>query len=307
MRCDTHVHIVGPIGRYPQLPSRTYLAGVAPLDELRRRGAERGVSRFVIVQASFYGADSTLLLESLDILGPNGRGVAVIDPAATPKATLAEYARRGVRGLRLNLYSTAAGREVKRVDGLFAPLADIAGMMGWHVEVIASIDQLLAAADVLARSAVPVVIDHYGVYGRATPQSEAGRRLLELLGQPNVWVKLSAPYRVSDDALATRPDPAWLAAIVKAAPGRCVWGSDWPHTPHQSLHGDAARPLPYRPLSYTALVDDFLAALGNAELAQAIMTDNPARLYGFSAKGLDQGTTESRARPAPSPEGRGVG
>ena len=67
------------------------------------------------------------------------------------------------------------------MDGLFVPLADIAGTMGWHVEVIASIDLLLAAAEVLAHSAVPVVIDHYGVYGRATPQSEAGRRLLEIL------------------------------------------------------------------------------------------------------------------------------
>ena len=86
MRCDTHVHIVGPIGRYPQIPSRTYLAGVAPLDELRRHGAARGVRRFVIVQPSFYGTDNTLLLESLDILGPDGRGVAVIEEAA-PAAT----------------------------------------------------------------------------------------------------------------------------------------------------------------------------------------------------------------------------
>ena len=33
-RCGTHVHIVGPIERYPQVPTRTYQAGPAPLDEL---------------------------------------------------------------------------------------------------------------------------------------------------------------------------------------------------------------------------------------------------------------------------------
>ena len=60
-----------------------------------------------------------------------------------------------------------------------------------------------------------------------------------------------------------------------------MWGSDWPHTPLHSLQGGADTPVPYRPLSYTQLVDDFLAALGDAALAQAIMTDNPARLYGF--------------------------
>jgi predicted TIM-barrel fold metal-dependent hydrolase len=48
---------------------------------------------------------------------------------------------------------------------------------------------------------------------------------------PHVWIKLSAPYRVSANQLATRPDPAWLAALLAVAPDRCVWGSDWPHTP----------------------------------------------------------------------------
>jgi hypothetical protein len=42
MRCDSHVHIVGPPGRYPQVEARTYLAGVAALDTLRRAAAPRG-------------------------------------------------------------------------------------------------------------------------------------------------------------------------------------------------------------------------------------------------------------------------
>jgi hypothetical protein len=39
--------------------------------------------------------------------------------------------------------------------------------------------------------------------------------------------------------------------------------------------------LPYRPLSYGRLVDDFLAAVGVPALAEQILRDNPARLYGF--------------------------
>jgi predicted TIM-barrel fold metal-dependent hydrolase len=281
MRCDCHIHIVGPIGRHPQIPARTYQAAEAPLAALRAHGAARNVSRFVVVQASFYGVDNTLLLESLDALGDDGRGVAVIDPPALPEPTLADFARRGVRGLRLNLYSTAAGRELRQIDSVFAPMADIAAGMGWHVEVIAGIDVLVSAGDLFACSRVPVVIDHYGVYGQATPQSETGQRLLDLVRLPNVWVKLSAPYRVSDDPLCTRPDRDWLAAIVAAAPERCVWGSDWPHTPLHTQQGSATLQLPYRALSYAALVDDFLSALGDAGVARAIMIDNPARLYGF--------------------------
>ena len=105
MRCDSHVHLVGPIGQYPQLASRTYTADVATLKQLETVAAARAVRRFVIVQPSFCGADDTLLLDGLRLLGARGRGVAVIEPERTPVRTLASYAREGVRGLRLNLYS----------------------------------------------------------------------------------------------------------------------------------------------------------------------------------------------------------
>jgi hypothetical protein len=38
---------------------------------------------------------------------------------------------------------------------------------------------------------------------------------------------------------------------------------------------------PYRGLRYETLVDDFITATGSAELAERILSDNPARLYGF--------------------------
>src|SRR4249919_1814308 len=105
MRCDCHVHIVGPADRYPQVPERTYVAGEAPVETLKRLGATRGISRFVIVQPSFYGADNSATLDALDALGGQGRGVAVIDPKTTSPDTLDAYHQRGVRGLRINLYS----------------------------------------------------------------------------------------------------------------------------------------------------------------------------------------------------------
>ena len=61
MYCDSHVHIIGPIAQYPQVTTRTYLAPPASLDALARGAAVRDVTRFVIVQPSFYGPDNTLL------------------------------------------------------------------------------------------------------------------------------------------------------------------------------------------------------------------------------------------------------
>ena len=70
-----------PGRKYPQVPERAYLAGVASVETLQSLGATRGISRFVIVQPSFYGADNSATLDALDALEGNGRGVAVIDPA----------------------------------------------------------------------------------------------------------------------------------------------------------------------------------------------------------------------------------
>jgi len=282
-RCDSHVHIIGSLERYPQLPTRTYLAGLAPLEDLRSLAGRRGISRFVIVQPSFYGTDNALILESLDLLGEQGRGVVVIDPAAVSAEMLADYTASGVCGVRVNLYSMLGSQE-RRLDRAFATLLDTARGMDWHIEVIAPIAALVQHSDTLLRSHVPVVIDHYGVYGQALPGSGEGRRLLELLRYPHIWMKLSAPYRVSTNPMETHPNQAWLAAILAVAADRCVWGSDWPHTPPHEAQKGSEVPGRYRPLSYERLVDDFWTALPSSELAERIMSDNPARLYGFSGR-----------------------
>src|SRR6185312_13795410 len=93
MRCDSHVHIVGPADRYRQVPNRTFTADIASVDTLQRLGATRGIDRFVIVQPSFYGTDNSPTLDALDVLAGNGCGVAVIDPATISPEALADYAR----------------------------------------------------------------------------------------------------------------------------------------------------------------------------------------------------------------------
>jgi len=279
--CDSHVHIVGDSLRYPLVADRTYTPGVALLPDLERRAAPLGVTRFVIVQPSFYGSDNTLLLEGLDTLAGRGRGVAVVDPATASASHLRELAARGVQGLRINLYSTLSGSQDRALHRAFTAMTEVARRWDWHVEVVAPAAMLAEAADLLGRSPVPVVIDHYGLPQGAAPDSAAGRRLLELLGLPHVWMKLSAPYRVSDDALAVRPDPAWLAAILGACADRCVWGSDWPHTPPHGLQTGAGVPLPYRDLDYAAVLDGLCTMLPSADLTAQILRDNPARLYGF--------------------------
>lgn len=280
MRCDSHIHIVGPPERYPQVENRTYTADVATLEQLERAAAPRDVQRFVIVQPSFYGTDNSLLLEGLSALAGRGRGVAVIESRKVPARDLIAMRERGVRGLRINLYSPLAANA--SLQARFGALETTARDMEWHVEVIAPLKLIAQESALLAAAKVPVVLDHYGLYSGFAPNRGEGRALIELLGLPHVWMKLSAPYRSSYDALATHPDPLWLAEILKVAPARCVWGSDWPHTPPHEAQGDSEKVLPYRSLRYTDVFDDFCTAVGSAELCERILTDNAAKLYGFA-------------------------
>jgi predicted TIM-barrel fold metal-dependent hydrolase len=279
-RCDSHVHVVGPPD--DMIPSRTYTPQPAPLARLQAQAAPLGIGRFVIVQPSFYGADNSLLLDTLDALGSQGRGVAVIDPDAASPETLAAMHRRGVRGLRINLYSTLSAQHPRPLAEVFAATAAVATRMDWHIEVLAGIDLLARHADLLAAAAAPVVIDHFGLYAGNRPDGGAGRGLLILLRRRHVWMKLSAPYRVKADPLAIQPDPAWLAALLDAGADRCVWGSDWPHTPPHEAQTGRGVALPYRALAYADVVAGFRAAIGDDAQADAIMTGNAARLYGFT-------------------------
>jgi predicted TIM-barrel fold metal-dependent hydrolase len=186
-----------------------------------------------------------------------------------------------VRGLRVNLYSPIKAPGGDTLEAAFAATAEAARAMGWHVQVIAPLPVLLANVDALAKARVPVVIDHYGLYGDRRADSHEGRRLLELMALSHVWIKLSAPYRHDRGPRNTKPDREWLAALIAAAPGRCVWGSDWPHPPAHAQQKGASLEAPYRVLSYEMLVDDFLAALPSADLAERIMSANAARLYDF--------------------------
>jgi len=296
--CDCHVHVFGPRDRYPQRETRA--AGVAPLESLQTNANPLGITRFVIVQASVHGTDNSCLLDTLDALDGNGRGVAVVDPKAVTLRTLDDMFARGVRGLRINLYSDykTGGPERTALQDSVEALIDVTPD-GWHIEVIAPLPVLAEAAPALAASRVPVVIDHYGLPGGDTPQTSHGRVLLDLMRQPHVWMKLSGPYRATEapgsDPLTTMPPDEWLKTFVETVPERLVWGSDWPHTPahEDSVAGDAADP--FRPIDYGRMFGDFLMAISEPRTLEAILVANPARLYGFAS-----GDRDTRQGPLPT-------
>ncbi len=84
------------------------------------------------------------------------------------------------------------------------------------------------------------------------------------------WVKLTGPYRISTGALPHADVTPFARALLRAAPDRVVWGSDWPHV---MVKG----PMP----NDGDLADLLLDWIPDEDQRRRVLVDNPARLYGF--------------------------
>lgn len=277
--CDCHVHVVGPKAQYPLTKQRSYTPMDAPLPALHAHLARLRLDRAVVVQPSFYGTDNRCTLAALAGLGPNVRGVAVVDANIAP-GEIDRMHTAGIRGIRINLASLghAGGNAVL---GLLRDAARICQRHGWHIQLFTPAATLVALEPSLPELGVPVVIDHFGLVNPHEPQSPGVDTLLRLLATGRIWVKLSAPYRITDDVRSG--DVTSLARrLTEANPERTVWGSDWPHTPvHKGAPTSEDREMPYRDIDSAELLALVPAWFADARTLHAVMVSNPARLYDF--------------------------
>lgn len=263
--CDCHMHVYGPAARFPYAPSVKAPPPDVPLEaylELRRR---LNLQRTVFVQPSAYGTDNTCVLDAIARMAPNGRGIAVIDPSA-PEAEIARLHAAGIRGVRF--HDMVAG--CLHFDVL-EPVAARIQSHGWHVQVQLAGDGLVDLAPRLAALPVDVVIDHMGrIPIDGGTDRAAFKSLLRLLDTGRCWVKLSAPYHVSRAGPPDYRDCAARArALVRAAPERMVWGSNWPHPSVEKKPDDVD------------LLDVLADWANDGAVLHRILVDNPAALFGF--------------------------
>jgi len=124
-----------------------------------------------------------------------------------------------------------------------------------------------------------LVVDHFGRAQASGGTDQPGfEQLLELLRSGKVYVKISAPYRISQQPHYA--DAAPLArAMIAANPDRIVWGSDWPHP--GATRRDPAVIEPFRPEDNGAALNRLAEWTTSAAELRKILVDNPARLYQF--------------------------
>ena len=98
--CDTHVHIIGPLDRFPMVAKRLYTPPLALPEELAAMHRFCHYERVVVVTPSVYGSDNHATHYGMAAFPGTARGVAVIDEK-TPEKELEKLHAAGVRGIRL--------------------------------------------------------------------------------------------------------------------------------------------------------------------------------------------------------------
>ena len=279
--CDCHVHIVGDPARFPMAQDRVYTPPVASPDMLLELQRDLHLDRVVLIQPSFYGTDNRAMLDALGRLGGRARGVAVVDENASA-AELDAMAKAGVRGLRINLETAGEFDPMVAARKLGVAMAQCQPR-GWHVQLYTRTSVIATLHNLLANSQVPLVLDHFAgmqvAQGLGQPGFDA---IMALVGSGKAYVKVSAAYRASK-ALAPYDDVApFVQALVSANPDRVIWGSDWPHTDAARVPGRSPTAIsPFLTVDDGLMLNQLPRWVPDAALRQKILTENPARLYGF--------------------------
>ncbi|WP_395942839.1 amidohydrolase family protein [Brevundimonas sp.] len=258
---DAHAHVF--TRDLPTAPGSRYTVDYdatprAFLDLLEARGLSRGV----IVQPSFLGADNRYLLDTLVAHPDRFRGVVVV-PETIGQERLDAMAGLGVVGVRLNL--------IGRPDpDLASPawrshLAALANL-DWQVEIQCEAQRLPGLLPQLAGAGVKIVLDHLGRPDPDIGVDDPGfRYLLAQAETGRIWVKLSGEYRIG----ATLAAQAAARLLDAFGPSRLVWGSDWPHTQFEAA------------ASYAAAFAALSRWAPSPDMRRQILVDTPVALFGF--------------------------
>ena len=262
--CDAHCHVFGPGARFPYAPNRSYTPPDAPKEQLAALHKHLGFSRAVLVQASCHGTDNAAVIDALDWSRGAWRGVCMIDNQVSDRELETLHAA-GVRGARFNFVAHLGGAPdlnvIKAVVARIKPL-------NWHLQVHLDAQDIAAYRDFLLGLDIPFIVDHMGrVVAKNGLEQQPFRLLLDLMKNALAWIKISGPEHISSAGQPVHDALPFARKLIEAAPGRVLWGTDFPHPNVKTMPNDGE------------LVDLFALMCDDDGLRKTILVDNPARLY----------------------------
>jgi 2-pyrone-4,6-dicarboxylate lactonase len=266
--CDTHFHVFGPQARFPFAAERSYTPTCdAPKETLFALHAHLGIDRGVVVQSAAHGMDNTAAADLIAARPEAYRGVALV-PTNVDAAELRRLTDQGFLGARFHyMKHLGSGAPIEEVIAFGKRLADF----GWHLQLHfdASLTEQLSPA--LARSPVPVVIDHMArIDASQGLEQKPFRDLLSLLERnQHIYVKVSGSERASKKSAPWDDAIPFARKLVAEFGDRAFWGTDWPHPNLKEVPDDG-------------LMVDLIAEIAPTEAQrEALLVDNPQRFYRF--------------------------
>jgi predicted TIM-barrel fold metal-dependent hydrolase len=277
--CDAHVHVIGDAHLFPMAADRTYTPSPATATALGEMLSAHHLSRCVIVAAAVYGDANDATIDASQQLGQSRtRGVAWL-PKDRSSTSLRALKAAGITGFRV-LLDTSGKTSSAALRAQFQARFDIAARWGWHLDISTPPDIIAACLPQLISSPVPLVLDYFGWIqgGLGQPGVDA---ILSLVRSGVAYVKLSEPYRLSDNAPDYPELKPVVDALIAANPDRILWGSGWPHVSGPVPGRPVAEITPNLPIDTGNLLSLFAAWVPDDGMRRKILVENPARLYGF--------------------------
>jgi D-galactarolactone isomerase len=262
--CDTHMHFYdakAPVAK------GTFMPGHFPVPDYQALQKRLGLERVIVVQPNAYADDNSVTLDSIKKLGKGAKGVAVVKSNISD-AELERLTKSGICAVRImTLHGGLLGFDV--MDQIMARVHPF----GWHANLQLDGRELPKHEAQIKRLPGKFVIDHTGKFLEpVSMEHEAFRCLLRLVDTGRCWVKLSAPYETSKSGAPKYEDVGRLAkALVKHAPERMLWASNWPHP-------SARKPAPPDDAALLELLADWAP---DEKTRDKILAGNPAELYAF--------------------------
>lgn len=262
---DTHMHVYH--AEVPPQPGGPPLPGDFREENYRAVRDALGFQRVVVVQPNAYQFDNSVALKAMRALGPGAKGIAVVNET-TPDAEIERLSKAGMVGQRFfQMQWGAVGFE--RMHAVMARVHPF----GWLANLQLDGRELPQWQDPIKKLPGRFIIDHIGKFLEPVAvDSSPFQSLLRLLDTGRCWVKLSGAYETSKTGGPKYEDVSVLArALVKHAPERMLWASNWPHpsAPKDNVPDDAD------------LLDLLLDWAPDVAIRKKILVDNPANLYGF--------------------------
>lgn len=205
------------------------------------------------------------MVDALEAGGNNYRGIAMVERTIEAEE-IERLDAAGVRGVRFN-FVTHLGEPAD--TQAIIEIVEKIRPFGWHAVVHFDAFRLPDLAPFLKSLDLTLVIDHMGRIDVSQGIDQpAFRLLLDLLEDEKFWVKVSGSERLSRTGPPFADAAQYGRLLVERFPDRVLWGTDWPHPNiYQNMPDDGA------------LVDLLEIIAPRPEHLQALLVDNPTRLY----------------------------